>query len=57
MPSEASFDVVSRIDDQELDNALNQTRKEIENRFDFKHSRRRASSPTGRRLRSFPTTR
>jgi len=39
MPSEASFDVVSRIDQQELDNALNQTRREIENRFDFKHSK------------------
>jgi len=30
---------VSRVDGQELDNALNQTRKEIENRFDFKHSK------------------
>jgi len=39
MPSEASFDVVSRIDQQELDNALNQARKEIENRFDFKNSK------------------
>ena len=39
MASEASFDVVSRVDRQELDNALNQTRKEIENRFDFKHSK------------------
>jgi uncharacterized protein YajQ (UPF0234 family) len=39
MASEASFDVVSRVDGQELDNALNQTRKEIENRFDFKHSK------------------
>jgi cyclic-di-GMP-binding protein len=39
MPSEASFDVVSRIDQQELDNALNQARREIENRFDFKHSK------------------
>lgn len=39
MASEASFDVVSRIDQQELDNALNQARKEIENRFDFKHSK------------------
>ncbi len=39
MPSESSFDVVSRVDRQELDNALNQTRKEIENRFDFKHSK------------------
>lgn len=39
MPSESSFDVVSRIDGQELDNALNQARREIENRFDFKHSK------------------
>jgi cyclic-di-GMP-binding protein len=39
LPSESSFDVVSRIDQQELDNALNQARKEIENRFDFKHSK------------------
>ena len=39
MPSESSFDVVSRIDAQELDNALNQARKEIAGRFDFKHSK------------------
>lgn len=39
MPSESSFDIVSRIDQQELDNALNQTRREIENRFDFKNSK------------------
>ena len=39
MATEASFDIVSRIDRQELDNALNQARKEIENRFDFKHSK------------------
>lgn len=39
MAGESSFDVVSRVDRQELDNALNQTRKEIENRFDFKHSK------------------
>ncbi|MFN2449964.1 MAG: YajQ family cyclic di-GMP-binding protein [Candidatus Baltobacteraceae bacterium] len=36
--SDASFDVVSRVDQQELDNALNQARKEIGGRFDFKHS-------------------
>jgi cyclic-di-GMP-binding protein len=36
---ESSFDVVSRIDRQELDNALNQARREIENRFDFKNSK------------------
>ncbi len=34
-----SFDVVSKIDVQELDNALNQTRKEIAGRFDFKNSK------------------
>ncbi|HEX4012423.1 MAG TPA: YajQ family cyclic di-GMP-binding protein [Candidatus Cybelea sp.] len=39
MASDASFDVVSRVDQQELDNALNQARKEIENRFDFKNSK------------------
>ena len=39
MASDSSFDVVSRVDPQELDNALDQTRKEIENRFDFKHSK------------------
>ncbi|HEY9085051.1 MAG TPA: YajQ family cyclic di-GMP-binding protein [Candidatus Tyrphobacter sp.] len=39
MPSESSFDVVSRIDGQELENALNQARREIENRFDFKNSK------------------
>jgi cyclic-di-GMP-binding protein len=39
MPAESSFDVVSRIDAQELENALNQARREIENRFDFKNSK------------------
>ncbi|MDQ2857506.1 MAG: YajQ family cyclic di-GMP-binding protein [Candidatus Eremiobacteraeota bacterium] len=39
MPTDYSFDVVSRVDVQELDNALNQTRKEIEGRFDFKNSK------------------
>ena len=33
-----SFDVVSKVDPQELDNALNQARKEIAGRFDFKNS-------------------
>lgn len=31
-----SFDVVSKVDMQEIDNAVNQTVKEIEQRFDFK---------------------
>jgi uncharacterized protein YajQ (UPF0234 family) len=38
MASDASFDVVSKVDPQELDNALNQARKEIAGRFDFKNS-------------------
>jgi uncharacterized protein YajQ (UPF0234 family) len=31
-----SFDIVSEVDNQELDNALNQARKELATRFDFK---------------------
>ncbi len=31
-----SFDVVSIVDRQEIDNAINQTRKEISQRYDFK---------------------
>lgn len=38
MAADSSFDVVSRVDAQELDNALNQARKEIAGRFDFKNS-------------------
>jgi hypothetical protein len=34
-----SFDIVSRIDLQEVANAVNVTLKEIRNRFDFKNSR------------------
>jgi uncharacterized protein YajQ (UPF0234 family) len=44
MASEFSFDVVSKIDRQELDNALNQARKEIEGRFDFKNSKTEITS-------------
>ncbi|MGI8432297.1 MAG: YajQ family cyclic di-GMP-binding protein [Chthoniobacterales bacterium] len=32
-----SFDIVSEIDTQEIDNALNQARKELATRFDFKN--------------------
>jgi uncharacterized protein YajQ (UPF0234 family) len=38
MPQDFSFDVVSRVDPQELDNALNQARQEIAGRFDFKNT-------------------
>ena len=33
-----SFDIVSKVDAQALDNAVNVTTKEITNRFDFKGS-------------------
>ena len=36
MPSESSFDIVSKIDRQEADNALNQAAQEIGSRFDFR---------------------
>ena len=35
-----SFDIVSEVDKQEIDNALNQARKELATRFDFKGDRR-----------------
>lgn len=37
MASESSFDVVSKVDRQEVDNALNQAAKEIQQRYDFKN--------------------
>ncbi|WP_150267800.1 YajQ family cyclic di-GMP-binding protein [Paenibacillus tepidiphilus] len=39
MASESAFDIVSKMDMQELTNAVNQTEKEIANRFDFKNSK------------------
>jgi len=36
MAGESSFDVVSKVDRQEVDNALNQAAKEIAQRYDFK---------------------
>ena len=36
MASESSFDIVSKLDHQEVDNALSQTVKEIGTRFDFR---------------------
>ena len=36
MPAASSFDVTSTIDFQEVDNALNQARKEVAQRYDFK---------------------
>ena len=34
--ADSSFDVVSKVDHQEADNALNQAAKEVEQRYDFK---------------------
>ena len=38
MPSEASFDIVSELNLQEMDNAITQAKKEIATRYDFKGS-------------------
>jgi uncharacterized protein YajQ (UPF0234 family) len=39
MAQAASFDITSNVDLQEVDNAVNQARKEIAQRYDFKGSR------------------
>ena len=39
MADQNSFDIVSKVDMQEVDNALNQARKEIGQRYDFKGSK------------------
>lgn len=36
--ADSSFDVVSKLDQQEIDNAINQTSKELAQRFDFKNT-------------------
>ena len=36
--ADSSFDIVSKVDHQEAENALNQARKEIEQRYDFKNT-------------------
>ena len=36
MAADSSFDVVSKVDRQEVDNALNQAAKEVAQRYDFK---------------------
>ena len=38
MAGDSSFDIVSKVDRQEVDNALNQTAREISQRFDFKNT-------------------
>ena len=39
MASQASFDITSNVDLQEVDNAVNQAKKEVAQRYDFKGSR------------------
>src|SRR5262245_17540755 len=39
MPATSSFDVTSPVNFQEVDNALNQARKEIAQRYDFRGAR------------------
>jgi uncharacterized protein YajQ (UPF0234 family) len=39
MATQASFDITSSVDLQEVDNAVNQARKEIAQRYDFKGSK------------------
>ncbi len=38
MAGDSSFDIVSKIDRQEVDNALNQAARELSQRFDFKNT-------------------
>ncbi|WP_329564901.1 YajQ family cyclic di-GMP-binding protein [Kitasatospora sp. NBC_01266] len=35
--ADSSFDIVSKVEKQEVDNAINQTSREIANRYDFKN--------------------
>ena len=39
MPAQASFDVTTGVDLQEVDNAVNQARKEVAQRYDFKDAK------------------
>jgi uncharacterized protein YajQ (UPF0234 family) len=39
VPAQASFDITSAVDLQEVDNAVNQARKELVQRYDFKGSK------------------
>lgn len=43
MAGDSSFDIVSKVDMQEVHNAVNQTVKEIEQRYDFKNSKTEVS--------------
>lgn len=47
MAKDSSFDVVSEVNMQEVTNAVNQTRKEISQRYDFKGSKTEVELDTG----------
>ena len=47
MAKESSFDVVSTVDMQEVDNAFQQAKKELAQRYDLKDSRRRDRARQG----------
>ena len=57
MASESSFDIVSKVDRQEVDNALNQAVKEVRQRFDFKNTDASHRVVRARRSRWRPTPR
>ena len=52
MAGDVSFDVVSDFDEQELRNALDQVRREVQQRYDFKGVTRRPDAGQGRAGRS-----
>ena len=57
--ADSSFDIVSKIDQQEVDNAINQAQREISQRFDFKNTGAtisRSGEASGWRSRPTPTT-
>ena len=47
--ADSSFDIVSKVDRQEVDNALNQAAKELATRFDFRGTDARSPGPATRR--------
>jgi uncharacterized protein YajQ (UPF0234 family) len=57
MADQCSFDVTSNVDLQEVDNALNQARKEVAQRYDFKGAKASIEFDTKEmKLVSSPTT-
>ena len=51
MAKEPSFDVVSEVDMQEVNNAINQTMKEITQRFDFKGTKSTVEIENGKSIK------